>query len=329
MGITERAVLTSNQMMRTLIAILALATAGGRAIEPAAISGGASPRKPDAVWVAVEDGARLVKVDTSKRRVVRSYQVPAPPHNLAVSSEGVVVATFQARGSIVILRKGRLREVQLGGSPHDVKIARGMAIVANERAARLNRVTLKGDVRRSIPLKANPHDLAISPSKRRAWVTLDGTDDIAIVDLRRRRVRRYLSTERSPHDVLFAPDGRVWVTDWNGDIHVFSRKRKKRIKTFERGAEPHHLAFDPNGRTGWITDHGARRVFVVSVRRLKILKVRKAWGLPHHVAVTANGRRVAVADHEGGRLVLFHADTRRHVGTVPVGAGPHGVWARP
>jgi DNA-binding beta-propeller fold protein YncE len=91
------------------------------------------------------------------------------------------------------------------------------------------------------PLKANPHDLAISPGGGSAWVTLDRTDDIAIVNLVRKRVRRYLSTGKSPHDLLFAPNGRrVWVTDWSGRVHVFSRKGRL-LKSINRGVELHHL----------------------------------------------------------------------------------------
>ena len=297
-------------------------TAASSPVSAVAVSPGSG------VWVAVEDARRLVKVDTSARRVVRRASVPGNPHNIAVSHRGVVVATLQPQGSIAILRNGKVREVELGGSPHDVKIVRGMAIVANEGAARLDRVTLKGRIWRSIPLKANPHDLAIAPSKRKAWVTLDGTDDVAIVDLKRKKVRRYLSTGHSPHDVLFASDGRAWITDWNHGIHVYSR-RGRLLKTFDRGSEPHHLAFSPDGTKGWITDHGSRRLIVISLRTLKVVRVARSRGLPHHVAVTSSGRRVAVADHEGGRLVLFNAKTKRHIGFVAVGAGPHGVWARP
>jgi len=131
-------------------------------------------------------------------------------------------------------------------------------VVTNEGASRLDRVSVRsGRVRRAIPLKTNPHDLAISPGGNRAWVTLDGTDDIAIVNLLRKRVRRYLSTGKSPHDVLFAPGGRrVWVTDWRGSVHVFSRKGEL-LTSINRGVELHHLVFTRDGRQAWVTDGGA------------------------------------------------------------------------
>jgi len=50
----------------------------------------------------------------------------------------------------------------------------------------------------------------------------------------------------------------------------------------------------------------------------------EAWALLIAVALTA---ACAVADHEHGRLVVFSVRRRRRVATIPVGAGPHGVWA--
>lgn len=305
-----------------IVTIFALTPSSGLSQDSRAVRG------RSAVWVALEDAGRLAKVNLDAGRTVRRVNVPGRPHNLTVSRNGTVITTLQGRGSVAIVRGRRVKEVSLGGSPHDVKIVHRIAVVTNEGAARLDRITLRGKCRKAIPLRADPHDLAITPNGRRAWVTMDGTDDIAIVDLKRARVRRYLSTGKSPHDVLFAPDGQAWVTDWVQGIHVFERNGRI-VKTFDRGVEPHHLAFTPNGRQVWITDNGAMRVLIVSARTLRVLAVRPVRGAPHHVAITADGRRVAVADNDRGKIVVFNASTRKKLRGVSVGAGPHGVWSVP
>ena len=288
-------------------------------------SGGAS--KPQPVWVALEGAGNVAKVDVASRRVLRRFEVPGAPHNLTVGANGAVATTLQTAGRIAIIRRGRIKSVSLGGSPHDVKIARGVAVVANEGAARLDRVSVRrGRVWRSIPLKANPHDLAISPGGGRAWVTLDGTDDIAIVNLERKRVRRYLSTGKSPHDILFAPNGRkVWVTDWSGSVHVFSRGGRL-VKSIDRGVELHHLVFTRDGRQVWVTDGGGDRVFVISARSLRVVVAKSVEGSPHHVAVTPNGGKVAVANDDRGTLVVFDVATHQRRRAIPIGQGPHGAW---
>ncbi len=283
--------------------------------------------EPVAVWVASEVAGRVSQVDLRAGRVTRSFDVRGGPHNLTVARDGTVIATLQGSGLIAVIREGKVRHVNLGGSPHDVKVAGRFAFVANEGAARLDVVTLRGKVHGDIPLKADPHDLSISPMEKLAWVTLDGTDQIAVVDLGRRKVVRYISTGERPHDLAFAPDGRrVWVTDWEHGIHVFSR-RGRLVKSLPRGVEPHHLAFGSDGRHVWITDHGSDRVLVLSTRRLRVIDTMRVGGAPHHVAMTEEG--AAVANHDRGTLVVYDVDTHRKLDTIKVGAGPHGVWPAP
>jgi YVTN family beta-propeller protein len=200
-------------------------------------------------------------------------------------------------------------------------------VVANEAGRRVD--LIRGKRRTgSISLDAEPHDLAIAPGGDRAWVTMNGTDELAIVDLRARRLVRYVETGQRPHDILFAPDGRLWVTDWAGPVHVFDRRGQLRARV-ELGQESHHLTFSPDGRQAWITDHLAKRVFIVDARRLRVVGSLVVPGGPHHVAITPDGALAAVADHENGTLVVYDVKRRTRVRTVHVGSGPHGVWAVP
>lgn len=323
---------------RTILALVALAAACADAgvpsprMPPAARAvGRASASVPrgvepaaDRVWVALEDAGRTVLVDLGDRRVVAGYRTPGGPHNLTVARDGTVAVALWGSDRIALIGDGRVRFVRVGGAPHDVKAAGHLVVVANQGAARVDRVRLDGRRFASVGLRADPHDLAIAPDGRRAWVTLEGSDDLAVVGLEDGRVLRYVSTGRAPHDLLFAPDGRLWVTDWGGALHVFDGGRL--VRSISLGVEAHHLAFTPDGREAWITDHGAGRVYVLSVRPVRVLRSLPFPGEPHHVAVTADGRWAAVADHEHGRLVVYGVRRHRRVATVPVGAGPHGVW---
>ena len=280
------------------------------------------------VWVALEGANKIVKVDVDRSDVLGRRGVPGAPHNLTVSPSGNTVATtLWSGGSVVLRRSGDQRSVALGGSPHDVKIAGGRVVVTNQTQARLDILGTTGTRRRSIALKADPHDVALRWRGRQAWVSLEGSDDLAIVGVRSGRVR-YVSTGKAPHDLLFAPDGKLWVTDWAGAIHVFSR-RGRRVKTIPLGVEAHHLDFIPNGRQAWITDHAAHRVFVVTTTRYKVLKRFGVRGAPHHIAITSDGERAVVADHDRGLLLVYDVDDLRRVRGIPVGRGPHGIWSAP
>jgi DNA-binding beta-propeller fold protein YncE len=281
------------------------------------------------VWVAVEGANRIAKVNLRTQKVVARRSVPGAPHNLSISPSGRTIATaLWNAGSIVVRRNGKQRTVSLGGAPHDVKIAGGRVVVANQTKARLDLVAPKGKFRRSISLKGDPHDLALRRGGRQAWVSLEGSDDLAVVRIPRPSKVRYVSTGKAPHDLLFAPDGKLWVSDWAGAIHVFSKKGR-RVKTIPMGVEAHHLDFTPDGRQVWITDHAAERIFVVDTRRYKILKRFSVRGAPHHVAITADGDRAAVADHDRGLVIIYNVNRLRRGKTIRVGAEPHGIWAMP
>ncbi|MEX0985606.1 MAG: hypothetical protein WD096_11255 [Actinomycetota bacterium] len=310
-------------MRRTVLATILAAVAAVITSIPAG-SGTARPL----VWVALEDADQIALVNVRTGTVLRREATPGGPHNITVASDGTVVVALWDTDRIAILRPRASdpRFVTLGGAPHDVKTRGSTIVVANQGATHVDRTWLRGGVLPRIGLKAHPHDLAIAPGGRRAWVSLEGSDDLAVVDLDDRSVR-YVSTGVRPHDLLFAHDGRLWVTDWNGTVHVFDGA--DRIRTLRLGEEAHHLAFTPDGDEVWITDHGVGKVFVLSTRPIALLATRDIPGEPHHVSITANGRWAVIADHTNGTLVVFDARTHRRARIVRVGAGPHGVWAVP
>ena len=294
------------------------------ALGPDAVAG----RSDRIVWVALEGAGELAKVDLEEGVLRRIDTRGGGPHNITVAPDGTVVASLWASDRIVIVSDGDRTFVHLGGAPHDVKIARNMVVVANQATERVQLVRLDGTLVRRILLKADPHDLAVDPQQRHAWVTLEGSDDLAVVDLLdRREPVRYVDTDGSPHDILFAPDGNLWVTDWNGALHVLAGRRGRLVESIPLGVEAHHLDFTPDGRFCWITDHGAGAVFVLRVRTINVVERIEFPGEPHHVTVLPGGRRVIVADHANDRLVIYDTDTRGQLRTIPVGSAPHGVWA--
>jgi DNA-binding beta-propeller fold protein YncE len=280
------------------------------------------------VWVALENDDRLAYVGIRKGHVIRKRKVPGGPHNLVVNRAGTVAAALWHDRRVAIVRKGSVKNVVLGGAPHDVKMGGGRILVANQGSNRLQLLSFKGKRRGRIVLKTDPHDVAISPNGYIAWATLEGTDQLARVNLRKKKVLRYMPTGKSPHDILFSPTGRLWVTDWNGAIHVYSRKGKH-LKSRALGDEAHHLAFTRDGRQVWVTDHSAHRVFVLSTRSMRLLKSFPIKGAPHHVTITRDGEKAVVADHDRGLLVVYRVATLKRVARIPVGSGPHGIWNAP
>jgi hypothetical protein len=121
------------------------------------------------VWVALEGDGELAKVDVADGVLRRVDTRGGGPHNITVAPDGTVVAALWASDRIVIFRDGERTFVELGGAPHDVKIARNMIVVANQTTERIQLVKPDGTFLRRILLKADPHDLAIHLNERHAW----------------------------------------------------------------------------------------------------------------------------------------------------------------
>jgi DNA-binding beta-propeller fold protein YncE len=265
------------------------------------------------------------RVDLERGAVGLTVPVPGRPHNLTALPGGGAVATLPGEGRIVLVDpRGQRTPVRLGGSPHDVKVARDTLVIANTAAARLDLIGTDGERQGRIALQGRPHDLAVTADGRRAWVSLEGSDQLAVVDLGAGAVSRYLSTGRRPHDLLLGRDGRAWVTDWDGSLEVYAPSGR-RLGAVALGEEAHHLALAPDGAQVWLSDSPGRLVFVVDTGSLRPLARLRLQGAPHHLALV--GRRAAVADHSNASVVRLDVASRRLVGRVRVGDGPHGLAA--
>jgi len=209
----DRRIRRSVRVVRKTVLTMLFATFAASIVAVPAGSGTIRPL----VWVALEDADQIALVNVRTGEVLRREVTPGGPHNITVASDRTVAVALWDTDRIAILRPGAAdpRFVNLGGAPHDLKVRRSMIVVANQGATHVDRVWLRSGALPRIGLKAHPHDLAISPNGRRAWVSLEASDDLAVVGLDDRTVR-YVSTGVRPHDLLFAPHGRLWVTDWNG-----------------------------------------------------------------------------------------------------------------
>jgi hypothetical protein len=86
--------------------------------------------RPDRLRLARGNG-ELAKVDVAEAVLRRVDTRGGGPHNTTVAPDGTVVAALWASDRIVIFRDGERTFVELGGAPHDVKIARNIVVVAN------------------------------------------------------------------------------------------------------------------------------------------------------------------------------------------------------
>jgi YVTN family beta-propeller protein len=155
--------------------------------------------------------------------------------------------------------------------------------------------------RSSLELPKNPHDFALSPDHRLAYVPIYGAGvynrnpepghELYVLDLAERNVAKVidLSPYRSPHGVQIDPDGLVYVT----------------------------AELD-------------RKVLVVDGAAGRIVDTIDHEGAGHWLAVLPDGSKAYVANKDDKPFVsVLDLRTRKQIGTAPMPRGTQGITASP
>ena len=150
--------------------------------------------------------------------------------------------------------------------------------------------------------KSRPHSVVFTPDGRRAVVTLEQSDRIALVDVVDRSVLRTFPTGgREGHMVRLSPDGgRAFVTSRGaeGTLSIISLAGEAAPVVIPTGAGAEGLAVTPDGHEVWVVNRIARSISIVDTRSLKVIQT---------IDVPPDARRAEVS--ASGRVLVPHGGT--------------------
>lgn len=282
--------------------------------------------------VDLRSGRQCLRLPTSKA-----------PHEIAVSPDGrlaAVVGYGAASIDIFDIARARLvRHIDLGphAGPHGIAwISRNRIMVAADRSNTLVSIDPRNGRYAALPTgQRGSHMLAVSPDKRRGYVSniLSGT--VSVFDLRRWQKLSDIAVGGNPEALAFAPDGAtLWVGDNSGPhIKVVDVASSAVVATLPTDPFAIRLLISPAGDTvvasnflsGTLTVFDARSRRAVRTIRVSgersAMQVTLAWSdLPGRILVAETGRnQIAEVDIAAGRIV------RR----IPVGRNGDGLALAP
>jgi len=187
-----------------------------------------------------------------------------------------VPAQAQAGGTLIVLNK----------SDHEA------ALVHPETFAVMMR----------LPTGKGPHEAAVSPDGRTAYVTNYGS----------------FAVFRQGERPRMEPGRSITVID------LAARKVKA---TFDLGEyrQPHGIAVSRDGKLLWVTVEGSQAVLELEAATGKALKAWKtAQNVSHMVVPTADETKLYVANIGSGSVTVIHRATDE-VKSIPTGAGAEGI----
>ncbi len=194
-----------------------------------------------------------------------------------------------------------------------------------------------------LPTADFPHELCLSPDRRRLYVTEYGLrnveaegaggNTVAIFDLRARARVGTLSTGvyRRPHGVAADSGGRLYVTsEPRRTLLVFRLEDQSFFHVVDVGQEiPHVVAVSPDGRTAVTANIGSGSLTAVDVMMGVVLRQVKVLERPEGMAFSPDGKLLYVVNRESAAVSIVDAIKLETVGRIDTGKGPVRIAITP
>ncbi len=274
--------------------------------------------------------ATLSLIDMARGVELRRVPVLREPHHVALSPDGRDLLVGDAGANEMLFLDPRTGDIKrripmadpyhLAFSPNGkwltvTGLARNQVDVYDVASMTLSK---------RYPLSSMPSHVAYSPDSSMAYVTLQGTDRLAAIDIKRQAVAWTAEVGTTPAGVLWL-NGKLLVANMGSDhfavVDPVDGRVEKRIHT-GRGA--HQLFLSPDGRTLWVNNRVDGTTVALDAATYALIHSYRVPGGPDCIDFAPDGKlwitqrfiqKVAVLDPVNGAMQ-----------SLPVGRSPHGIF---
>jgi YVTN family beta-propeller protein len=194
-----------------------------------------------------------------------------------------------------------------------------------------------------LPTADFPHELCLSPDRRRLYVTEyglrgvesegEGGNTVAVFDLRARLRVGTLSTgeHRRPHGVAADAGGRLYVTsEPSRTLLIFRLEDQSFLHVVDVEQEiPHVVAVSPDGRTAMTANIGSGSLSAVDVMMGVVLRQVEVLERPEGMAFSPDGKLLYVVNRESDAVSVVDAVRLETTGRIDTGRGPVRIAITP
>lgn len=287
-----------------------LATNAGDAQAALARTGGT-------VWSADEGGNSISAIDLGTG-AVQTVSIPVAPHNVDLTPDGkllLAVGDPAAEG-----------DHGSGGHGHGAEgAAEGQLVILDPQ----NVSTPKAIV----AVGSHPAHV-VADRQGRAFVSLAGGDEIAVVDLAKAEVIGRIATGDYPHGLRLSPDEtELYVANVeDGSVSVIDTQALSEVARIPVGAAPVQVGFTPSGAQVYVSLRDENRVAVIDTATREVTGKIDVGPNPIQVIATQDGKFVYVANQgteaePNDTVSVIDTATGQVVKTLTTGGGAHGVSA--
>ena len=268
------------------------------------------------VWSADEGGNSLSAIDLNSGAVT-TVPLRVSPHNVDQTPDGRFLLAVGSPAA---------DDHAAGGHGHaDDGGAAGLLVILDPADRSRPAVTVE--------VGSHPAHV-VADGQGRAFVSLSGGDEVAVVDLTRTEVIGRVGTGASPHGLRLSPDGaELYVANVeDGSVSVIDTASLTEAARLPVGAAPVQVGFTPDGGKIYVSLRDENRVAVIDVDTREVVSKIEVGPGPIQLVATTDGKQVYVANQgpEGApndTVSVIDTATGQVVKTLKTGLGAHGVSA--
>jgi len=308
--------------MRRLLAAgafaLALATAPARAEVAVVINSG-------------EDTVSVLSLKDYKE--VGRFNVGREPHHLMLTPDGADLLIGNAMGNDLVAldpatgaMKRRVPKIddpyQLGFTPD-----RKTLVVAGLRLDHVDFYEADGlKLAGRVKVGSMPSHLAFSPDNRFVYVTLQGSDELAGIDIAKREVVWKTKVGPTPAGVINTPKG-LLVGIMNSDyVAVVDPATGAMTGKVVTGKGAHNLFPSKDKKRIYVTNRVANNIVALDAQTLKPVQTYNTLNGPDCLDFNADGTEMWVVARWARAVQVIDIATGQTKKKIPVGKSPHGIY---
>ncbi|WP_338844787.1 YncE family protein [Massilia sp. W12] len=281
--------------------------------------------------------ASVTLLDQKKRVEIGTLSTGKEPHHLMPTpdNKSLIVASSMGNELLFLDPKSgavqrRVKDIidpyQIGFSP-DQKW-----FVSN--ALRLDRVDLyrydgrNFSLQKRLPLPKLPSHMAFLPDSSMVFITLQGSDQIAAIDLASQSVQWTMPVGKLPAGIYLTPDQKYLMVGIMGSNHIEvidwrTRQLVKRIKT---GDGAHNFRAMGDKRHVLVSNRVSNSINIVNTESLENVGMIPVPGGPDCMELSDDGKTLWATLRWIKKVAVIDVPSRKVLKMIPVGRSPHGVY---
>jgi YVTN family beta-propeller protein len=281
-------------------------------------------------FVVNSAGASISLVDLAKEREVRRIPALREPHHLTMSPDGKELLVGDTVANEVLFLDPWTGEVKrrlpiadpynLGFSPNGKWLT--VNGLARNQVDVYDAATMK--LVKRFPLASMPSHLAYAPDSSMVYISLQGTNRLAAIDLTRMAVVWDTEVGKTPAGVMWH-HGKLLVANMGSDtVSVVDPVDGHVERRLAAGRGAHQLFLAPDGRTIYVNARVDGTTTALDASTLATKRVYAIPGGPDCIDFAPDGR-LWITQRWAGKVAVLDPETGKY-DTVEVGRSPHGVF---